>query len=340
MTKAADLGRAANIVATSLAFKNRLVNPMMAVDQRQAGAAVTPSASGYTIDRYKLNMSQASKLTAQQNAGSVTPPPGFQNYLGITVASAFTPGATDYFDLVQYIEANNISDLNWGTANAQPVSLHFRVYSSLTGTFSGAIQNYAATRTYPFTFTITQANTWQTIYLPNIPGDQSGAWVLNGTGGGMALLFSLGAGANNLTTGGAWAAGGYIGTTGSVNLVATAGATFYVTGVMLEKGPVCSPFEVRPIGAELQLAQRYFRKFPIFKHWAYQSAGNAFGTTLVLGQSMRANPSWNAGSVSYLNASGLTAETANTDAVTLNAAASAAGYAYFQLNGASVDAEL
>ena len=38
-----------------------------------------------------------------------------------------------------------VSDFQWGTASAQPVTLSFWAFSSLTGTFGGSIRNYAGT---------------------------------------------------------------------------------------------------------------------------------------------------------------------------------------------------
>jgi hypothetical protein len=43
--------------------------------------------------------------------------------------------------------------------------------------------------------------------------------------------------------------------TGSVSVVGTNGATFYITGVQLEAGTVATPFERRQ---ELSLCQRYY----------------------------------------------------------------------------------
>ena len=171
-------------------FKNRIINGAMMIDQRNAGASVTPSNS-YTLDRWRVYTSQASKLTAQQNAGSVTPPAGFVNYLGITSSSAYSITSTDYFFINQNIEGFNISDLAWGTANAQAVTLSFWVRSSLTGTFGGSLQNATSNRSYPFSYTISVANTWEYKTI-TIAGDTSGTWVSNTNGVGIQLALSLG----------------------------------------------------------------------------------------------------------------------------------------------------
>jgi hypothetical protein len=239
------------------AFRNRLINSAMVIDQRNAGASVTPN-NNYTLDRWVFGNSQTSKFTAQQNQGAVTPPAGFTNYLGVTSSSAYSVTSTDEFELIQYIEGFNTADLSWGTASAQTITLSFWVRSSLTGTFGGSLSNHAGNRGYAFSFVISAANTWEQKSI-TIAGDTTGTWQ-TGNLKGIALLFSLGAGSSMLATAGSWGASFPRGATGQVNLVGTSGATFYITGVQLEKGSTATSFDYRPIGTELQLAQRYFEK--------------------------------------------------------------------------------
>jgi hypothetical protein len=260
----------ADVIGTSVAgsnlgagnasiMKNRIINGAMVIDQRNAGASVTPSTGTYTLDRWRIFSGQASKMTAQQNAGSVTPPVGFTNYLGITSSSAYSSGASDLFVLQQMIEGFNTADLQWGTANAKTVTLSFQFYSSLTGTFSGSLMNSAADRSYPFTFTVSSANTWTSISV-TVAGDTSGTWVGATNGIGIRLNLNLGSGTSNLSTAGSWAAGQYYGSTGSVSLVGTSGATFYITGVQLEVGSSATGFEYVNYQTSLANCQRYYWK--------------------------------------------------------------------------------
>jgi hypothetical protein len=240
-------------------FKNRIINSQMQIDQRNAGASVTPTDGQYTIDRWKGFASQTSKYTVQQNAGSVTPPVGFVNYLGVTSSSAYSVGTNDYFAIVQLIEGYNTADLNWGTANAQTITISFWVRSSLTGTFGGALNNSGSARSYPFTYTISSANTWEQKSI-TITGDTSGTW-LTTNGVGIQVNIGLGVGTTYSGTAGAWAAGNKVSATGAVSVVGTNGATFYITGVQLEKGSTATSFDYRPYGTELALCQRYYWKF-------------------------------------------------------------------------------
>jgi len=238
----------------SSTFKNRVINGGMVIDQRNAGASVTPTngASTYTLDRWSFYVSQASKLTTQQSS---TAPTGFVNSLLVTSSSAYSVGSGDVFEVRQFVEGYNTADLMWGTANAQTVTLSFWVRSSLTGTFGGAIRNSASDRSYVFSYSISSANTWEQKSV-TIAGDTSGTW-LTTTGRGLVTCFSLGAGSTALKAAGSWGAGEYEGVTGQTNLVGTSGATFYVTGVQLEVGSTATSFDYRPYGTELALCQRY-----------------------------------------------------------------------------------
>ena len=231
----------------------------MVLDQRNAGASVTNIAGNvFDVDRWAIGGSITSKYTAQRNAGSVTPPTGFTNYLGMTSSSAYSVLTGDYFLVSQAIEGYNVADLGFGTASASSVTLSFLVRSSLTGTFSGSICNSNATRNYVFNYTISAANTWTAISV-TIPGDTTGTWATDNTAG-LVFRFGLGCGATFTGTAGSWGSSNFVQSTGSVSVVGTSGATFYVTGVQLEKGSTATAFDYRPYGTELSLCQRYYEK--------------------------------------------------------------------------------
>jgi hypothetical protein len=239
-------------------FKNRLINSDMAIDQRNAGASVTITATAYTLDRWQAYCGGvSSKFSVQQNSASVTPPVGFANYLGAVSLSAYSVSSTDRFGINQSIEGLNAADLGWGTANAKTVTLSFWVRSSLTGTFGGSIQNYAATRSYPFSYTINSANTWEYETI-TIPGDTSGTWLT--TNSGFATInLAIGTGSTYSGTAGAWATADYRSTTGATSVVGTNGATFYMTGVQLEVGSIATGFEYVDYGTQLSMCQRYYQ---------------------------------------------------------------------------------
>ena len=236
----------------SFAFRNRIINGDMKIDQRNAGAAVTASGS-YPVDRFTMTNSTDGSFSAQQDTSA---PVGFVNSLKVTTTTADTSlTTTQYFSIRQKIEGFNVSDFGFGTANAKTVTFSFWVRSSLTGTFGGSIANSAATRSYPFTYTISVADTWEQKSV-SIAGDTTGTW-LTTNGIGLQVFFGLGAGPDRSGTAGAWNSNNNVSATGATSVVGTNGATFYITGVQLEAGTVATPFERRPYGTELALCQRY-----------------------------------------------------------------------------------
>jgi hypothetical protein len=261
--------------------RNKIINGDTRIDRWHVGAPVNalPAGSTYLVDRWAYTSTQAGKFNAGQNLAGGGAPSGFVNTLGLTVASAYTTAATDYGMLAQAIEGFNISDLQWGTAGALPVTLSFWVYCTVAGTHSGAIVNGAGTLAYAFTFSVPTASLWTKISL-TILGPTTGSWASDNTSG-MTVRFNLGSGANFLGAAGNWSAGNWIGATGAVNLAATSGAYIYVTGVQLEPGNVATPFERRLYGTEMALCQRYYWQ-DSFSNLAYNAlAGTAIVSFII-----------------------------------------------------------
>ena len=255
-------------------FKNRIINGAMVIDQRNAGAVQTsPASNAYGLDRWKVNVGGGG-FNIQQNAGAVTPPADFSFYYGVTSTGTTT---ASNFNVRQLIEGFNFADFGFGTANAQSVTLSFWVRSSLTGTFGGAIQNDVGTRSYVFSYTISSANTWQQV-TATVPGDTSGTWIGATTGAGAILYISYGTASANAGAAGSWTANDYRTVTGQTNVLGTNGATFYITGVQLEKGSTATSFDYRPYGTELALCQRYFSKLSAASGYAYVAFGSCVYT--------------------------------------------------------------
>jgi hypothetical protein len=233
--------------------RNRIINGDMVINQRNLGT-VTVTASGYnTVDRWQANQTASSKYSVQQ---STTAPTGFSNSILCTSLSAYSVSSSDIFFLVQPIEGYNTVDLSWGTANAKTVTLSFWTRSSLTGTFGGALANATQDYCYPFTYTISAANTWEQKTV-TITGATAGTWVTN-NGVGMQVIFGLGGGSTRSATAGSWTTSSIYTATGATSVVGTNGATFYITGVQLEQNTSATPFERRLYNQELANCQRYY----------------------------------------------------------------------------------
>jgi len=310
---------------SNFGFRNRIINGAMMIDQRNAGASST---AGFPVDRWKIDSNVGVKSTQQQNAGSVTPPAGFRNYLGCTASGTYSVSAGDVYVLDQPIEGYNVADLMWGTSSAATVTLSFWVRSSITGTFGGSVNNSAATRCYPFTYTISAANTWEQKSV-TIAGDTSGTW-LTTNGAGIVLFFNLASGSTYQGTAGAWSGTTYYSVTGAQNPMATSGATFYITGVQLEKGSTATSFDYRPYGTELALCQRYYAKGIYSMIWGSYTTGTIFRQNISLPATQRTSTS-----VVLTNT---TTSTANTPVV--GGAGDSSWYLQASSTGTAVNAEV
>jgi hypothetical protein len=252
-------------------FRNRIINGGMVIDQRNAGAAVT-AANSFPVDRFIVQNSTDGAFSAQQDSSA---PAGFVNSVKITTTTAdATLTTTQQLVCSQNIEGFNVADLGFGTASAKTVTVSFWVRSSLTGTFAGSLRNSTPNRSYPFTYTISSADTWEYKSV-TIAGDTTGTW-LTTNNLGMRCTFSLGSGPDRSGTAGAWVGANYASVTGAVSVIGTLNATWYITGVQLEVGSVATPFERRPFGAELALCQRYYQK--VFPQASNVQFGAGFNT--------------------------------------------------------------
>jgi len=272
MTSGGNVTAAGTVAMGSSYLRNRIINGAMVIDQRNAGAAVTASGS-FPVDRWKIQNTSDGAFSSSQ---STTAPAGFTNSLYVTTTTADASLTTTQQLVVQQnIEGFNTSDFSFGSASAKTVTLSFWVRSSLTGTFGGSLKNSAGDRSYPFTYSISAANTWEQKSV-TAAGDTTGTW-LTDNGTGLTVTFGLGVGPDRSGTAGSWAAANYNSATSAVSVIGTLNATWYITGVQLEVGTVATPFERRLYGTELALCQRY-----LYRLTPTSVASNPFFATAAL----------------------------------------------------------
>ena len=238
-------------------FRNIVINGDMSINQRVASSVTVNSGSlQYPVDRIAgRGTSSAGVFTLEQ---STTAPDNFTNSVKATVTTNATPGTNDTYRFVHHIEGNYVKNLNWGSASAKTVTLSFKVRSSVTGTFGGAIINGGYDRFYNFSYIIGSADTWTDVSV-TIPGDTSGTWPTDKTLG-IRLSLSLGAGSGEVGSTGSWGTATYEGATGQTNLIETNGATWYITGLQFEIGDTATPFEFLPIDVNQTRCERYYQK--------------------------------------------------------------------------------
>jgi len=271
-------------------FKNRIINGAQVINQRNA---TVTTASTFVTDRWQVdNISTSGSVSFAQNT---TAPAGFTYSLKITVTSADAAvGATDLIDFRQWIEGYNIADMGFGTSNSNYFTCSFWVNSSQTGTYGVSFRNSDSSRVYVSTYTVNSASTWEQKTV-TIPVDTSGTWLTDNSRG-IGIAFTVMAGSNYQGTAGSWGTTNNRTTSAQANLLATNGATFYITGVQLEKGSTATSFDYRPYGTELALCLRYFQTWGGFSNQDYISyLGIGYNSTTLEGvltfqQIMRAQP--------------------------------------------------
>ena len=304
VTAAGNVTSTGMVVPSSSFLRNRIINGDMRIDQRNAGASVTvgPSLGSilYTLDRWYGFASSTRTFTVQRSA---TAPAGFVNSAQLTVGVSGSPAASEQLIYGQSIEGFNTADLGWGTASAQTITISFWVRSSITGTYGFGVLNSAGSRSYIATYSIAAANTWEYKTI-TIPGDTSGTW-LTDNGAGMLIRFDLGSGSNFNGAAGVWSSSFVWRTSGSVNWIANAGATWNVTGVQLEVGSAATPFERRLYGQELALCQRYFQIVDTIMG-AVTGSGTTNTYRAKLSVTMRATPTVSIVSSQNINTTGAT----------------------------------
>jgi len=286
-----DLTVTGALVPSSSFKRNRIINGNATVDQRNAGASGT--ATGYTVDRWQYYGTQASKGTWGQslNAVDALAATGQFYYLGFQSSSAYSVLSTDYFIFIQPIEGYNCIDFQWGRPAAKTVMLSFWVYSSLTGSFGGAIKYYGQNISYPFLYSVPVANTWTYITV-SIPGYTAAGLPTASNGGALIVSLGLGVGTGQSATAGSWTtATNILSATGAVSVVGTNGATFYITGVQLEVGTKATPYEMQIYSDQLAQCQRYYQSLGMV---VFSSPTMAFYPVY-----MRANPTISGGGAGY-----------------------------------------
>jgi hypothetical protein len=240
-------------------YKNIIINGDMSIAQRSTSTASITSSGYHTVDRFNMPIGTMGTFTVSQS----TDTPSGQGFstsskYDCTTADA-SPAAGDYIRFEQYVEAQNLQHLKFGTASAESLTLSFWVKSNKTGTYIAELRNFDGGRTICQSYTIDSSDTWEKKTI-TVSGDTTGSFN-NDNGLGLACIFWLGAG-SDFTSG--TLATDYETTTsanravGQVNLADSDSNEFFITGIQLEVGTTASDFEFLPYDVNLRRCQRYY----------------------------------------------------------------------------------
>jgi len=309
----------------ALSHRNVIINGAMQLSQRGTSASSVTS-SQYLCDRWEYETLGEETVTLSQSTDS---PSGFSNSFKVEITSADSDViASDYAVVKQVIEAQNLQHLKYGSSGAETITLSFHVKSSVAGTYAVGLEHGETASYYSKTYSISSANTWEKKTV-TFTGNTATA-INNDNGAGLHVNFALTAG-TSYTTGsnGAWGAITNWFANHAVNVIGTANATFFITGVQLELGTVATPFEHRSYAEELQRCMRYYTVLGSIIGTGYQNGNSQLivpianagvkdpsnsGATSIGSVPFRTTPtiSGTLGSASFANHSGNAEFTSNT----------------------------
>jgi len=223
-------------------FRNRIINGDMRIDQRAAGsvfalsAASNNSAAGYgSVDRWLFD-TVGSYLSAQRVSGAL-----FGTQYAVALSGAANNNITS--QLQQRIESQNCYDLA-----GQQVTLSFKAYGNQT--ITGNILYTVPTAADTYTNNAFLVYNLSSYTITTTPTQYSFTFTIPATANTGLNIYAF-------------------------NAPLSAGQAVYFTNVQLEVGPVATPFEVRPIGSELALCQRYYWVTPAPIYCVYSPTGAA-----------------------------------------------------------------
>jgi hypothetical protein len=263
-----------------LGSRNLLDNGEMMIAQRlTSNGGITASGffiagiqQGASLDRWNLGVNALGTWTNARVAGPSGTQFPYANRFTVTTADA-APAAGDYCIPQQAIEGQFLQHLQWGTANAKPLTLSFLVRSNISGTFIAEIYNFGAGVSSSRAYTLV-ANTWKYVTFV-FPGDQTNA-ITNSNGSGLLVQFWLAAG-TNFTGGGSlnqgWSATANTRAVGLTNLAATVNNFWEFTGAQLEVGPTATPYETLAFDLALQRCRRYYETSYLYGTQVGSAAG-------------------------------------------------------------------
>ena len=260
--------------AGQLSHRNIIINGAMNVAQR--GTSST-SAAFQTVDRFAMYFTGTDENPTQV-IFNVDPPgayhlpttgphprkEGFRKAFGITNGNQTSgAGAGDYIYISHKIEAQDMAQCGWNYTDANSfITLSFWVKSSAAQNFYVYLKapDSSTAQHYAFETGALTAFTWKKVVV-KIPGNSNLQFDLN-TSMGLEIVWSPFFGTDYTSSGASLNTWGNLDNSARMPDYATGwyttnDASFQITGVQLEVGPVATPFEHCSYAEEFRRCARY-----------------------------------------------------------------------------------
>ena len=296
-------GTATAFVPTSqgaFSHRNLIINGAMTVAQRRPASAGVIQAEGYrTVDRFRYNVDPAPNDFPNQSqhvlgSGDTGPyEEGFRFSYLIENGNQGTLPSNGNIEIFHRIEAQDIHSSGWNYLSTSSfITLSFWAKSSVTQTFYGRLMTETgpASRNFPFEIDLV-GGTWKKITV-KIPGASNLAFT-NTHQSGLRIEWVQAAGSDysGSATLNQWST--YSGTDRYPAMASTwydtDDATYEITGVQLEVGPIATPFEHRTYADDLRRCQRYFQLVEFASAMA-RTSSNTGGVWARFTTEMRTSP--------------------------------------------------
>ena len=292
----------------AFSHRNLIINGAMTVAQRRPASAGAHQGEGYrTVDRFRYNVDPNPNEQPNQEqhvltSGDTGPyEEGFRFSYLIENGNQGTQPSNGNIEIFHRIEAQDIHSSGWNYLSTSSfVTLSFWAKSSVTQTFYGRLMTETgpASRNFPFEVDLV-GGTWKK-FIIKIPGASNLAFT-NTNQSGLRIEWVQAAGTDQSGTAplNQWST---YSSTDRYPAVAstwydTDNATFELTGVQLEVGPVATPFEHRTYADELRRCQRYFQLVEFASAMA-RTSSNTGGVWARFTTEMRSSPTINTMNVS------------------------------------------
>ena len=289
-----------------LSHRNLIYNGAMMISQR----GTSSTSSGYhTLDRFNVQFGghDEAMTVEKANVASGTTPYtlGFLKCLKITNGNQTSVNGADYLEIYQYLEDQDICNSGWNfKSDSSYLTISFWVKSSVSQKFGGFFYTNQAGQgdSYTYSYQIDNgsggnlsADTWTKI-THTIPG-MSNLTFNNDNTNGLAVGIFPYDGTDYTTSGHTeetwqqWSSSNKLKDMTST-WWSTNNATFEITGLQLEVGPVATPFEHRSFGDEMLRCKRYFQPFIQYAEYVSGGTGNLGFPYTAFTVPMRASPTF------------------------------------------------
>ena len=251
-----------------LGNRNMIINGGMTIAQRGTQTSITSAT--YTLDRFKLNVTNCGAYTVSQLGGSdELINTGGRNSMKVDCTTAdASPAAGDLVMIQQPLEGLVTNPLCWGTSGGKKAVLSFMAKADINGWSSGTkdfvveIQG-SDSQEFSVVCQLAATGTWQKFVIP-IDAKTSSAISYDNTES-MGINWWLDAGSNYKGGTGVtgWSAkansGGVRAAGQTLAIAAHTDNNFYLTNVQFEVGEDATPFESEPEQVTFTKCQRYFQ---------------------------------------------------------------------------------